>query len=333
VGLTLAFALAAPSAAYLWTWPALAAAGVALWRLTGERRAAWRWAVGLGIPIAVLLVVFAPAMLLFTVLAIRLDGTGFPAIGALGLFAALAAGLLVPYLRVRLPGRRGLLGSRWLVPVGAATLSVLLVAVGAARLGYDAGFPRPDFVSYVYNADTGRASWQAGDRDSWTKPLLRNAKQADVELVPFSTVTGWRAPAPVVEFPAPELTRIGSTSDGDGTTLRLRLRSQRNAGNVALHLRASSRIVAARVEGRPVPPTAGMGDGELKLPYVGLPREGVTIAVKLRGRGTVRATMRDWTNGLPSALNMRKRPADTMPAPLSFRADPTIVSATTGIRY
>jgi hypothetical protein len=55
--------------------------------------------------------------------------------------------------------------------------------------------------------------------------------------------------------------------------------------------------------------------------------------VKLRGRGTVRATVRDWTQGLPSALNVRKRPADTMPAPLSFRADPTIVNATTRIPY
>jgi len=331
--LTVAFALAAPSAAYLWTWPALAAATVAFWRLTGERPAGWRWAAGLSIPIAVLLVVYAPVMLLFTVLAFRLDGTGFPAIGVMGLFAALAAGLLVPYLRPRFPGRRGLLGSRWLAPAAAATLAVLLVAVGAARLGYDNSFPRPDFISYVYNADTGRAAWEAGDRDSWTKPLLRNANQADIELGPFATIAGWRAPAPAVKLAAPELTRLSSTSDGDTTTLELRLRSRRDADNLAAHLRTSSPIVAATVEDRPLPTTADMRDGELKLPYVGLPREGITVVVKLRGRGNVRATVRDWTQGLPSALNVRKRPADTMPAPLSFRADPTIVNATTRIPY
>jgi MFS family permease len=331
--LTVAFALAAPSAAYLWTWPALAAATVALWRLTGERPAGWRWAAGLSIPIAVLLVVYAPVMLLFTVLAFRLDGTGFPAIGVLGLFAALAAGLLVPYLRPRFPGRRGLLGSRWLAPAGAATLAVLLVAVGVARLGYDDSFPRPDFISYVYNADSGRAAWEAGDRDSWTKPLLRNAKQADIELGPFATIAGWRAPAPAVKLAAPELTRLSRTRDGDTTTLELRMRSRRKAGNVAAHLRASGPIVAATVEGRPLPTTADMRDGELKLPYVGLPPEGITVVVKLRGRGTVRATVRDWTQGLPSALDVRKRPADTMPAPLSFLADPTIVNATTRIPY
>jgi MFS family permease len=333
VVLAVAFALAAPSAAYLWTWPTLAAAGVALWRLTGERPAPWRWAAGLSIPIAVLLVVFAPAMLLFTVLAIRLDGTGFPAIGVMGLFAALAAGLLVPYLQPRLPSRRGLLGSHWLAPAGATMLAVLLVAVGVARLGYDDSFPRPDFVSYVYNADTGRAAWQAGDRDSWTKPLLENAEEADVELAPFSTVSGWRAPAPAVPLAGPAVRRAGRTTQGAGTTLRLILRSRRGADNLSLHLRAQHAVTAATVEGQRIPVTDGMRDGELELPYVGLPRTGITLELAVRGHGVLRATMWDWTQGLPSAANVPERPRDTMPAPLSFRADPTIVSATTSIRY
>jgi len=332
VVLAVAFALAAPSAAYLWTWPALAAAGVALWRLTGERPAAWRWAAGLSIPIAVLLVVFAPAMLLFTVLAIRLDGTGFPAIGVMGLFAALAAGLLVPYLQPRLPGQRGLLGSHWLAPAGAATLAVLLVAVGVARLGYDESFPRPDFVSYVYDADTGRATWEAGDRDSWTKPLLENVEEADIELAPFSTVSGWRAPAPAVPLRGPTVRRAGRTTQGAGT-LRLILRSRRGADNLSLQLRAEHAITTATVEGQRIPLTDGMRDGELELPYVGLPRTGITLELALRGHGVLRATMRDWTQGLPAAANVPERPRDTMPAPLSFRADPTIVSSTTSIRY
>ena len=327
------FALAAPSAAYLWTWPALAAAAVVLWRLTGERPARWRWAAGLSVPGAVLIVVFAPVMLIFTVLAIRLDGTGFPAIGLMGLFAALAAGLVVPHLRLRLPGRDGLLGGNWLAPAGAAALALLLVAVGVARLGYHESFPRPDFVSYLYNADTDRATWQAGDRASWTKPLLGGAKEADIELAPFSTFAGWRAPAQAIELPAPELTRLSSATDGETTSVRLRVRSRRNADNVAVHLRAEAPVVSASVEDQPLPRTAEMRDGELKLPYVGLPREGITVVLELRGHGTLRVTMRDWTNGLPPGLKVGKRPADTMPAPLSFRADPTIVSATTGIRY
>jgi MFS family permease len=333
VFLAVAFAFAAPSAAYLWTWPALAAVAVAVWRLTGERAAPWRWAAGLSIPIAVLLVVFAPVMLLFTVLAIRLDGTGFPAIGVMGLFASLAAGLLVPYLQVRHRGSRAPLGSRWLVPGGAAALAVLLVAVGVARLGYDEGFPRPDFVSYVYNADTGRAAWEAGDRDSWTEPLLEDAEEADIELSPFSTVSGWRAPAPSVPLRGPTVSRVGATTQGAETTLRLTLRSRRGADNLSLDLRAGHPITAASVEGQRIPMTDGMRDGELELPYVGLPRAGITLELVLRGHGVLRAAARDWTQGLPSAANPPERPRDTMPAPLSFRADPTIVGATTSIRY
>jgi MFS family permease len=331
--LAVAFALAAPSAAYLWTLPALAAGGVALWRLTGDRPGPWLSAAGLGVPLAVLVVVFAPVMLLFTVLAIRLDGTGFPAIGVMGLFAALAAGLLIPYLRLRLPGRRGLLGSHWLAPGTAAALAIVLLVTGIARLGYDESFPRPDFISYVYNADTGRAAWEAGDTDSWTKPLLRNAEQADIELAPFSTIAGWRAPAPAVELAPPKVTRLSSTSDGDTTTLRLRAASQRDADSVAVLLRAPGSIVAASVEGQPIPGTAAMSGGELKLPYVGLPRDGITLELKLRGHGTLHAELRDYTQGLPPAANPPRRPADTMPAPISFRADPTVVASGTNVRF
>jgi hypothetical protein len=333
VVLTVAFALLAPSAAYLWTWPALAAAAVALWRLSGERPAPARWAAGLSVPLAVLIVVYAPVMLFFTLLALRLDGLGLPAVGVMGFFVALAAGLLVPHLAPRVAGRRGLLGSHWLLPVTASALAVLLVGVGVARLGYDADFPRPDFISYVYDADTGRAVWEAGDRDSWSEPLLRDAERAEIELAPFSTVDGWRAPAPAVELAAPRLTRMSASTAGGTTTLRLRVRSLRDAGNVAAHLRASAPIVAATVEGESYPSTPGMRDGELKLPYVGLPREGITVELTLRGHGTVRAELSDVTQGLPAGANAPRRPRDTMPAALSFRADPTVVRSSTVVEF
>ena len=333
VVLSVGFALAAPSAAYLWTLPALAAAGVALWRISGERSRAWRWAAGVGVPLAVLIVIYAPVMLIFTVLAFRLDGLGLPAVGIMGLFTALAAGLLVPHLGPRLAGRRALLGSRWLAPVAAAALAAVLVAVGVARLGYHEAYPRPDFVSYVLDADSGRAAWEAGDRESWTEPLLRNAREADVELAPFSTFSGWRAPAPAVDLPGPELERVGARPDGDTVSVRLRLRSARGADNLATEFRASGPILAASVEGRELPRTADMRDGGLKLPYVGLPADGIAVVLELGGGGTLRATMSDWTQGLPAELDIRDRPADTMPAPLSFRADPTVVVSEATLRY
>lgn len=210
---------------------------------------------------------------------------------------------------------------------------MLLIGLGAARLGYDESYPRPDFIAYVYDADSGQASWEAGDRDSWTRSLLRNAEPANIELAPFSTIAGWRAPAPAVRLAPPQLTRLSSTADGDTTTLRVRLRSQRDAGNIAAHLRASAPIVSATVEGRPYPATAGMGDGELKLSYVGMTRRGITVRLTLRGHGTMRAALRDVTQGLPPAANAPSRPRDTMPAALSFRADPTAVTSSTTIRF
>jgi hypothetical protein len=325
--LTVAFALASPSASYLFTWPTLAALGVALWRTSATREPAWRWAAGLGVPLAALIVVYAPVALILTLLAIRLDAMGLPALGLVGLFAALATGLVLPCLQPPLPG------GRWAVPAGAALLAVALLAVGVARLGYDERDPRPDFISYVYDAGTGRAAWEAGDRDSWTRPLLRDAERAQIELAPFATFTGWRAPAPRIVLPAPELRRIAGTTSGDTTTLRLRLRSGRGADNLAVRLRAPGVIAAATVEGRRIPVTAAMRDGELELPYVGLPREGITLVLALRGHGALRATMRDSTQGLPTGLRRPTRPAGTMPAALSFRADPTVVVGRAVLRF
>jgi hypothetical protein len=303
---------------------------VALWRVTGDRSAPTRWAAGLSVPLAVLVVVYVPVLLFFALLALRLDGLGFPAVGVMGLFAALATGLIVPYLAPRVRGRRPPLGSRWLLPGAAATLAVLMVAVGVARLGYDESYPRPDFIGYVYDADTGRAFWEAGDRESWTEPLLRGAEPADIELAPFSSFAGWRAPAPAVSLAPPELTRLGTTTEGDETTLRLRLRSRRDAGNVAADLRASVPIVSATVEGKPYPVPE---DDELRLQYVGLPRDGIVLTLTLRGHGRLRATLSDVSQGLPAAADAPQRPPDTMPAALSFRADPTTVTSSTSVRF
>jgi NAD(P)-dependent dehydrogenase (short-subunit alcohol dehydrogenase family) len=96
---------------------------------------------------------------------------------------------------------------------------------------------------------------------------------------------------------------------------------------------APGSIVAASVEGQPIPGTAAMSGGELKLPYVGLPRDGITLELKLRGHGTLHAELRDYTQGLPPAANPPRRPADTMPAPISFRADPTVVASGTNVRF
>ena len=76
-----------------------------------------------------------------------------------------------------------------------------------------------------------------------------------------------------------------------------------------------------------------MRDGRLKLRYVGLPDDGIVVALELRGDGTLRARLSDWTQGLPDELDVADRPADTMPAALSFRADPTIVVSEATLRY
>lgn len=323
--LAVAFSVMAPSAAYLFTLPTLAALGVTFWRLTGSRPARWQAAVGVAVPVAVLSVVYAPVMLVFSLLTLRLDGLGLPVVGLMGLFAVLAAGLMVPHLAPRVALRREHPARAGLLPGAAALTAVLLLSVGALRLSYDTENPRPDVVSYVLDADTGKASWETGDRASWSAALVKGGVPADIELAPFSTVRGWRAPAPALSLAAPLVTEMSRSTRTTTTTLRLRISSPRGADALAVHLRAPGAITAASVEGRRLPATASLRRGELKLPYVGVPRRGITLEVTVRGRGTLRATVRDYTQGLPARAGAPERPADTMPAAITFRADPTVI--------
>jgi hypothetical protein len=57
------------------------------------------------------------------------------------------------------------------------------------------------------------------------------------------------------------------------------------------------------------------------------------LTLTLRGHGRLRATLSDVSQGLPAAADAPQRPPDTMPAALSFRADPTTVTSSTSVRF
>ena len=113
----------------------------------------------------------------------------------------------------------------------------------------------------------------------------------------------------------------------------MRLTSPRGAGAAAIDLRTPGPITAASVQGQTIAVNRTMREGRLKLQYVGLPDSGIELAVSVGGHGTARATTRDYTQGLPARLGVPPRPPDSMPAALSFRADPTVVTSTTTVRF
>ncbi len=323
--LTVAFTIGSPGASYFFAWPALAALAVELWRLAARGPSAWLTAAGVAVPLAVAIVVMAPPLVIFFLLAFRLDGLGVPVVGVMGIFGALIAGLVLPYLLPRGVFRAPSAGVRWLGPVAAGILAVVLAGVGAARLGYSDSYPRPDYVAYVLDADRGSATWQASDRESWNAPLLRDAHASDVRIRPFQTIDGWASPAPKIEVKPPRLIETGRSGSGDDSVVHLRLVSPRRAPAAAVEIHVPKGIRAATVGGRAFPLSSDARDGDFQLSFVGVPGRGLPIALTVAPEQEMSATVEDWTQGLPPSLRAPRRPLDTMPAALAFRADPTVV--------
>ena len=246
-------------------------------------------------------------MLLFTVLAIRLDGMGMPVLGAMGLFAALAAGLLIPYLRLRHPRSAGP-GGQPLARPGRRGAPRRGPARASAPCGWTTptSYPRPDFFSYVYDADTGRAAFEATDRDSWSRPLLRErASGPTSSSAPFATFSGWRAPAPALDLAGPAARAAGShdrRDDDDAAHAPDALRAAPTRPRS--HLRTPGPITAASVQGQTIAVNRTMREGRAQaavrraaaIPASSWSSASAATALPARPPGTTRrAFPRGWT--------------------------------------
>ncbi|HEX6760491.1 MAG TPA: hypothetical protein VF086_19105 [Propionibacteriaceae bacterium] len=156
---------------------------------------------------------------------------------------------------------------------------------------FDTDTPQPDYIQYGIDADTGQATWlSAGSRpDGRTRQFFANGYATG--RATFSPGYYFEqqhdviaAPAPRVELPAPTLTVLESSQQGDQRTELLWIASSRSAPYVHLDLALPGELTAARVNGRPVN-VADMPTHRRQrftLLYFGVPLGGVEVVLTLR---------------------------------------------------
>jgi len=234
-----------PGAAYLVTWPVLAAAvaqGVLWWRPFASDRASTSGLLALtAVPTAIMV---APTIVGAWV------ATQLPGAALTLLLVALACGLTLPHLDHLSPGRP------WRLPAAALAVAAALAIATLLTMPYDDDAPQPSSLSYLLDADTGTARWLSSDEapNAWSAPALGAATLAGdltayhPELIAPLLV----AEAPRMDLPAPEL----QATSAEGRAVTGRLVSHRaDALELTVLLAHPDQLEQLVLGGYEVPPT------------------------------------------------------------------------------
>lgn len=244
---------------------------------------------------------------------------------------ALLGSLLVPQMR-RLTGRR-----LWAVPTVLALLSLAFALGAQLSGGYDATRPRPNYVQYTLDAESGRATWlSAGtDTDEWTEQFFHDGYTPERRAFSPGYYFGQQfdvieAPAPPVQLAAPHLTVLDDTTANAVRTVRLLLTSPRGAPTAHVDLKLPGDLVAATVGGEVIAVDASASQRRLPLAVDNLGDDGIELSMWVDSTAAITGAITDFSNGLPeiSGMTITDRSDAYMPAPFDFR-DPTAVTTRT----
>ena len=314
--LAVGVSLSMPGASYLPVWPLLCAlAGTAALFVLPERQSTVRGVV-LALTAVTSVALFAPLVPQV------FDGLTLNAAGPVAVLLALVCGLLVPHLQV-------LAGTKpWVFPLAAAALCVALITGGLLAAG--AGRPPASNVLYGLNADTGKALWGSADRapDAWTAQFFPpgTGRERLAEFFPTAdaSATFLSAAAPPAPLPAPEVSLLEDTREGETRTLRLRVNSPRRAPLVTIYTESDGELLQAKVNGREVP-TAHQQQKPWGVRYHAFPEEGAELILRVRSAEPLVLRVSDLSRELPGEVPFRPRPPQT-PASPQDSSEATVVS-------
>ena len=297
--LTLLTAATAPSLSYVFTWPTAAGTALLSWRVLKPEQAVRTWPLT-GALVAVALVVALAMVPLVYLLAGAASLIQPTFVGVIVLLIALQGGVLVPHFR-HLTGRR-----TWAVPVTLLLMSAIFVAGEQTSRSFGPDRPRPDYIQYTLDADTGQATWlSAGiEPDRWTRQFFTDGYTRDrVAFSPgyffdqkFDVIT---APAPSLALRAPRL-KVLSDNTVDGVrTVSVRVISPRGAPMAHLDLQLPGDLLAVRVDGKDLAVDEAKGLRRLPIAAYNLGDQGIDVSLSIRSTDPITGTLADFSNGLP----------------------------------
>ncbi len=319
--LTIASSAWLPGASYLFAIPLLCNLLVWSWIFL-TRKQSWIGILLLSVAIIPGIVLLLPVQVYFGSWMARFEGMMNVPFSTLQMFfTVLLCGLLIPQL--------GFFASfppiasrspRWIVPGSMLLSGAILLSIATFNSGFSAAHPRPNTISYLLDVDLDRANWVSSDRhlDSWQAQIMgANVRQQQVEFGLSPASPGFSAPAPMVNLPALEVERLEPPTSSN-STLRLRLKSPRQASISYVDLTTQGTISRASIEGKPLDltPLTPKQRQALKLIFFGLPSAGIELNLELTNSQSVQMKLEDYTWGLPAISGkVTPRPADLMPAP------------------
>jgi hypothetical protein len=322
--LSLATSFVLPGASYLFTWPALSstlALGYLFVKRVRPGSAKEKIILSIGASPAVLLL--APVIyMVFVALTLRLYVV-------IMVMAGLLIGLIVPQLTLTLPV------GKWLQPGLTALLGLTLVFTGVATSGFDLERRKPNNLSYLLDADAGKAIWLSSDQmaDEYTSQFLgTGVERVDgVEYLPASRRKLLKSDAPVASLSAPDVTLVSSQGPGEGRTLRFRITSPRKASCIWIAVDDQGQISSATINNKPVniPASGPEPRAPFRIGYYGAGQNGIELTLITRSPEPVKLTVMDSSYGpfgLPG-VPIKPRP-DYMMAAGYPNSDSTVVRKT-----
>ena len=320
-----------PGASYLFVWPllfGLVTLGLLFsagrWELTSAKNLVVMWLCALpGI------------FLLVPMVALIFAALGFGAVAVVALMLALLGGLLVPQLEVMVGGRRA-----WLLPVAAAVTGVALLAAGGYVSRFDEQHPRQSNVFYALDGDAQKAVWASGETangtDEWAARFLPtdSVKGSLGDYVPQRHLSVISAAAPAQPLAPPEIALLDDALADGARTLRLRVKSARQAPVLMLQVISDVTVQEAavgekRVEiGQQVTPSGVQPNWRLQ--YYAPPSEGVIVTPKVNSTQPLQLQVIDRSYGLPEmpGVSLNQRPAWLIPSAWQLYSDQTLVDKT-----
>jgi len=273
-----------------------------------------------------------PALLWFSSLIyLYFIATGLSKSGIVMVLVMLSISLMIPhiYFITRV--------DRWLFPGILTLLGVILILSGTIGASFSERYRKPNCIFYAINSHQNRSIWGSSDLklDEWTSNFLSDNPETSTltEFLPSLNTKIWSADAPASNLPAPELTVIEDFTRDEIRTLKIHLKSGREAPVLNIFIHPDANIIKANLNGMKI---EGFDQNDKNVSkkwrrwiYYASPRGGISLMLRIKPSKSLVVKLTDISYDFPQLQDFvfKPRPKQMMPAPYTL-SNMTLVTKT-----